>query len=238
MEVLPRPTPRWFRDGFLRYNHRLLGRQLAAVRVAGLDRLPVHERAPVVVYLNHPAWWDPLICAAIAGARARHRRHIALIDARNLSGVLARLGFVGIEPGTVAGARRLARLGDAIAESPETMLWMTPQGRFADPRERPLALAGGLARLARRMPHALFVPLALEYPFLGARRAEARALVGTPIRAAEADESSLEAALERSMSRLAEHVVAGELAPFETLVGRASEVAGDGSARAVADAPS
>ena len=217
---LPPPTPRWFRDGFLRYNHRLLGRNFAAVRVAGLGRLPVHAPAPVVVYLNHPAWWDPLVGATLVAAVARHRRHLALIDVNNLSGVLARLGFVGIEPGTVAGARRRARLGDALADTPDAMLWMPPQGRFADPRERPLALAGGLARLVRRVPGALAVPLAIEYPFLGGRRPEARLLVGEPLEGAVADERSLEGALEETMTRLAALVVDGGLDAFETLVGK------------------
>lgn len=232
--ALPPRPPNWFRDGFLRYNHGLLGRRFAAVRVAGLERLPVDAQAPVVVYLNHPAWWDPLLCAALARARALHRHHIALIDAANLSGVLARLGFVGIEPGTTAGARRLARLGEALADAPDAMLWLTPQGRFADPRERPLALAGGLARLARRVPGVVVVPLALEYPFLGGRKPEARLLVGEPSLGADGDAASLEAGLERAMTQLADLVVRGEDDAFETLVGRPPPTRVD-AARAVAD---
>ena len=217
--ALPPAPPRWFRDGFLRYNRRLLGRRFAAVRAAGLERLPLHEDGPVVVYLNHPAWWDPLLCAALIGAAGGRRRHVGLIDARNLSGVLARLGFIGIEPGTGAGARRLARLADALAAHPDLALWLTPQGRFADPRERPLGFAGGLALLARRVPDARFVPLAIEYPFLGGRRPEGRMLVGEPLPGAGADTAAFEAALERTLDELAALVVRGDDAAFETLAG-------------------
>ena len=227
--ALPPPPPRWFRDGFLRYNRWFLGRNFAAVRAADLERLPVDERTPLVVYLNHPAWWDPLICAAIVERVALARRNVALIDAKNLSGVLARLGFVGIEPGTTAGARRLGRLGDALAATPEAALWLTPQGRFADPRERPLGFAGGLALLARRVPNAVFVPLAIEYPFLGGRRPEARALVGEPLRGEHVDGAALEAGLERAMTRLADLVVRGQDEAFETLVGRLAPGAAPGA---------
>ena len=221
--VLPAPTPRWLREGFLRFNHRLLGRRFAAVRAAHVERFPSDASGSVLVYLNHPAWWDPLICASLAACCSRERRNVALIDEANLSGVLARLGFVGIEPGSSAGARRLARLGAELATVPDATLWLTPQGRFADPRERPLRLAGGLARLARRLPGAIAVPVAVEYPFLGGRKPEARVLVGTPIVAASVDaarlEGTLEAGLTAAMDTLAGHVTSGEGGPFRTLVG-------------------
>ena len=223
--VLPRPPPAWLRDGFLRFNHRLLRRRFAAVRIAGLERLPLDSSAPVLVFLNHPSWWDPLMCAAIVEARGRHRRNVALIDEAELSAVLARLGFVGIEPASSAGARRLVRLGAELARGADVTLWMTPQGRFADPRERPLRLAGGLARLANRLTGSLAVPLAIEYPFLGGRRPEARLLLGEPIDGASADEAAFETALESAMNRLAELVIGGEHDAFRTLVDATSRPA-------------
>lgn len=225
--VLPPRTPGWLRDGFLRYNRRLLGRQFAAVRAAGVERFPSNAPGPVLVYLNHPAWWDPLACAALVDACCRHRRHVALIDEASLSRVLERLGFVGIEPGSVAGARRLMRLADEAAVVPDLTVWLTPQGRFADPRERPLALAGGLARLARRLPNALVVPMALEYPFLGARKAEMRIFVGEPVPATEVDPSTLERGLERAMDCLAHLVVSGDRGRFRTLIGSRAPGASD-----------
>ena len=212
------PAP-WFVDGFLRYNRWLLGRRFAAVRVSGLGHLPLDSDDPVIVYLNHPAWWDPLMCAALIAAAAPRHRHVGLIDRTQLSGVLERLGFIGIEPDSPAGARRLARIGEELRTLPRAMLWLTPQGRFSDPRERPLGLRGGLARLAARLPAARLVPLAIEYPFLGGRRPEARLLLGEPLEAGDADEISIETGLERAMDRLAELVIGGEDDAFRTLIG-------------------
>jgi len=227
--VLPPRTPGWLRDGFLRYNRALLGRKFAAVRAAGVERFPATASGPVLVYLNHPAWWDPLACAALVDACCRHRRHVALIDEAELSRVLERLGFVGIAPGSMAGARRMMRLADESAGQPDMTLWLTPQGRFADPRERPLALAGGLARLARRLPEAVAVPMALEYPFLGARKPEMRILVGEPIPASAADAATLEHGLESAMDQLAALIVRDDNGPFRTLIGPRS--ASESSAR-------
>ena len=172
--------------GFQRYNVRYLRRRFSAVRVAGLERLPTGS-APVVVYLNHPGWWDPLVGALLVHRALADRRHWALIDAAELEryAILKRLGFLGIERDSRAGARAFARIGDALGATPDATLWFTPQGRFADPRERPVALAPGLAHLARRVPHARYVPLAIEYPFREERLPEARLRIGEPWTPAE-----------------------------------------------------
>ena len=51
------------------------------------------------------------------------------------------------------------------------MLFLTPQGKFADVRA-PLVFAPGLEHLAARAPRAHFLPLAIEYTFWEERKPE------------------------------------------------------------------
>ena len=217
--------------GFHRYNERYLRRGFCAVRAAGLDRLPTGPD-PVVVYLNHPGWWDPLTCALLVRRAGAARRHWALIDAAELEryGILKRLGFVGIERDSRAGARHFRRIADALGGMSDATLWFTPQGRFADPRERPVRLAPGLAHLARRVPRARFVPLAIEYPFREERLPEARLRVGEPWCPADASAEGaasedvdalgarFAASLEATCDALARDVVEHRDDAFETLL--------------------
>ena len=60
------------------------------------------------------------------------------------------------------------------------------KGRFADPRERPLAFKPGLAALAARCPNGCtLVPLAIEYPFWNERLPETLLHFGEPVHIAE-----------------------------------------------------
>jgi hypothetical protein len=109
------------------------------------------------------------------------------------------------------------------------MIWMTAQGRFADPRERPVALRPGLARLLARVPDAVALPVALEYPFWSEKRPEALAAFGAPLRPTgtpEAMQAALEAALGRTQDALAEAARARDPAAFELLIGGGRGVGG------------
>jgi 1-acyl-sn-glycerol-3-phosphate acyltransferase len=171
---------------FTRYTKRYLKRHFHAVRLAqGTD--PPDVAAPLVIYLNHPAWWDPLVGLLVASERLSQRRHWAVIEQAQLTRYqfFAKLGFFGVEPGPRGGQRLLAAADQLAGESQGT-LWLTPQGHFSDPRQRPLQLAPGLGHLAQRLQNAWFVPLALEYPFWEERLPEALARFGEPFCPAQA----------------------------------------------------
>ena len=61
------------------------------------------------------------------------------------------------------------------------LLAVTPQGRFADVRERPVHFEAGLGHLAARVQRALFVPFAVEYVFWEERLPEILVRFGEPV---------------------------------------------------------
>src|ERR1700730_8958698 len=99
----PRISPLLLRM-FGTYAERYLARQFHAVRLSRGARPegPAARGRPLIVYLTHPSWWDPLVCLAIANATVPDRRHYAPIEAEALARYpfFERLGFFGIESGT------------------------------------------------------------------------------------------------------------------------------------------
>jgi 1-acyl-sn-glycerol-3-phosphate acyltransferase len=136
--------------------------------------LPACDRdRPLVVYFNHASWWDPLVCLLLARDFFPERSAFGPIDSAMLEryGIFKRLGFFGVDP-TLRGTRNFLRITHDLLADPHNSVWLSPQGRFADVRERPLRLQDGLGALAVREPDAAFVPLAIEYPFWTEPRAE------------------------------------------------------------------
>jgi 1-acyl-sn-glycerol-3-phosphate acyltransferase len=220
---------------FRRYVEPYVRRHFHALRLARAGAIPrLTLDQPLVVYLNHPSWWDPLVCLVLAHRLFPERHHFAPIEASALTryAFFGKLGFFGVEPGTARGARRFLRTSQAILARPGGTLWITPGGRFGDPRERPVPLASGLGHLAPRMRSGLLLPLAVEYPFWEERFPEALARFGEPLDTAEvslcaADWTSLLAdRLGASQDALAEDALGREAARFETLLGGAAGVGG------------
>jgi len=95
--------------------------------------------------------------------------------------LLKHLGFFGIEPGTTRGALAFIRTVNRLLSSPTNILWLTPQGRFADARERPPRFKSGIGAIASRSTAVTFLPLAIEYTFWSEPKCEILISFGEPV---------------------------------------------------------
>ncbi|WP_168222177.1 lysophospholipid acyltransferase family protein [Aquisphaera giovannonii] len=220
---------------FLWYARRYVARHFHALRVAGDGRLPDLPRGPLVVVMNHPSWWDPMIGLAIISEMPSWRRHFGPIDVAGLAQYpfLGKIGFFGVEPGTARGGIQFLRRSLEILASPESTLWITAQGRFVDARDRPVRLREGIGHLARRMRGGWILPMAVEYPFWDDRCPEALARFGQPIEVSERPALSsgawtarIEAALEENQDALATLARRRDPSAFETIVAGTAGVGG------------
>lgn len=211
---------------FTLYCRRYIARHTHAVRILTGTR-PVYDPSrPVMVYLNHPSWWDPLVCVLLAKLTFPGRRHYAVIEADALARYpfFRRLGFVGVTPGTTPGARAFLLAGEQALTQPNAVLWVTAQGAFTDPRVRPVVLRSGIAHLARRVPGVTILPLAIEYPFWSERTPEVLCAYGQPMTTDESRPnvaswlSLLAEHMESTQDRLAHHAINRDPAAFETLL--------------------
>ena len=167
---------------FSRYTRSYLRRHFHGVRVAGEQKFDALEGWPLLVVMNHPSWWDPLIGFHLARHFLKTRVHHAPMegDALERYRFFGWLGLFGVQPGTVSGTKRFLSVGSAVLTDPGRALWVTVQGRFADARERPVELRAGIGHLVHRLQRCAVLPLALEYVYWNERLPEALARFGQP----------------------------------------------------------
>lgn len=168
---------------FSSYTRMYVRRHFHSLRVVRGSAPNVTKGTPVIVCLNHPSWWDPLVALTLANATFSGRAHYAPIDSNALATyrIFERLGFFGIEPNSLAGAARFLQIGRAILADPRSVLWITAEGAFTDVRTRPVKLRSGVGHLIHSLDTVKIVPLALEYVFWEERAPEALACWGEPI---------------------------------------------------------
>lgn len=168
---------------FSAYSRWFVRRRFHSIRVLNTGLPPLNLASPLVIYLNHAAWWDPLICLRLAQTYFTHADSYAPIDAAALQryAFFKRLGFYGVAPHSTCGALTFLRTTGALLNATRNIVWLTPQGRFMDVRERPLRLQPGIGELAAQMGHATFIPLAIEYSFWTEPRPEVLISFGEPI---------------------------------------------------------
>lgn len=188
---------------FSRYAAWYLGKNFHSIRLLAAAPPPNDPPGPLVVFLNHAAWWDPLVCLLLRRDFFRGRAAYAPIEAAALARYrfLEKLGFFAVETGTRRGAAQFLKTSDAILGKEETALFLTPQGEFADVRA-PLVFAPGIEHLAARAPGAVFLPLAIEYSFWEERKPEVLLAFGEALPASGG--KSLSARLADLQSALAE----------------------------------
>ena len=206
---------------------RFFAKHMRALRVArwGLPELP--EGKPAVIFANHPSWWDGVAFMLLYRRLLPERPLFTPMDATALEKYrfMTRLGVFGIETGSARGSVAFLRVVEKVLSNPAHILWINAPGRFSDPRERPVPIAPGMIRLPEIAPEAVFVPLALDYPFWTERKAEMLAAFGTPISAAtllaaprEARTALFADALAGVMEKLSADAIARDPTAFQTLV--------------------
>jgi 1-acyl-sn-glycerol-3-phosphate acyltransferase len=177
---------RWLVRGFRKYACRYVRKHFHAVRLSKSGAAFPTSDEPLLVVLNHPSWWDPMIGLVLSRAFA-DRDQFAAIDALAVQQYrfFTKLGFVGVDTKSLRGAAQFLRDGCAILSQPRRVFWVTAQGRFTDVRERPLALQSGVGHLAARLSNGIVLPIALEYPFWTERTPEALVRIGEPLQVAD-----------------------------------------------------
>lgn len=179
--IAPRVDTRWL-AWFTRYTAWYLRRNFHRLHLLRLADLDQTDGIPLLVCLNHPAWWDPLLGVYLSRRLFPDREHAAPIAAEGLAKykLFERLGFFGIEPNTARGAAKFLKIGQAVLSRPCGALWVTAQGDFADVR-LPIRLKPGIGYLASRLERFAMLPVAFEYSFWNERYPEAFACIGPPL---------------------------------------------------------
>lgn len=167
---------------FTRYVAWYLRRNFHGLHLLQLSSLEPLDGLPLLVCLNHPSWWDPLIGLYLSQRFFAERYHAAPIAADGLAKYkfFERLGFFGIPSERRQRAFRFMAVGKAVLSRNDGALWVTPQGAFTDVRQ-PIRLDLGIGYLATQLERFALLPVALEYAFWNERFPEAFVCFGSPV---------------------------------------------------------
>jgi len=181
-KTLPRISPlllRWFTW----YCRGYLRRHFHSLRISRAGLPSDTHGLPLVIYTNHASWWDPLVGLVLKDAFFADRTLYTPINAAMLARyrMFAKLGFFGVEQRKRRGAVQFLRTSQVILQSPNHLLAVTPQSRFADVRERPVRFLPGLGHLASCTAHAIFLPMVTEFVFWEERLPEILVRFGEPV---------------------------------------------------------
>jgi 1-acyl-sn-glycerol-3-phosphate acyltransferase len=216
----------WLFGWYLRF---LFWRKFDAVRVSHAGEPPPAIVAglsgPVIVYSNHPSWWDPTLYMLLAAIAFRRHASFGPMQSAALGkyAFFRKLGVFPIDPTIRAGAAEFLNVANRVLSAPRGMLWVTAEGAFVDPRVRPVRLRPGIAHLARRIPNAVMLPLAIEYGFWNESHPGVFLRFGTPIPTGRhldvaAWHARLEQELATTMDALAQETIARDPAAFRSLL--------------------
>ncbi len=232
-------------DGFCWFARRMVQKQFAvfAVDDRELQSNPVEPSSPLIVYANHPGWWDPIVAMLLCRELFPQRSYFAPIDAEALKKYKSfrKLGYFGIDMNSTKGAADFLRTANVILGLPDTSLWVTPEGRFTDPRDDQPEFMPGVAHLASRTNNVSCVPLAIEYafveeqqPFMLCRLGKAVQLPenhrprGDPRQSKEVWHRHLEVELRNTQQMLAASVIRRDWSGFRVLLKSKRRLHGNG----------
>ena len=183
------PVAHWLQNGFHQFLGKYLRRHFHTIAMLrhSDEEVSLNADTPMIVYANHPSWWDPLIAHFLNRSLFAPRQFYAPIDAAALEQykVFAKLGFYGIKADSKSGAADFLRVSKAILSTGSAAIWITPEGRFTDARDHSQPLMPGLAHLCSKMQTGYVVPMAFEYTFWDERLPLCLANLGTIINVSE-----------------------------------------------------
>jgi hypothetical protein len=219
----------WRSRFFTKYAAMYLGRHFGGVYLRRGTCPSVvpgrHGCRRVVVVMNHPSWWDPLVAMVLKREWFGDVPVFGGMAAEELDRYpfFKRLGLFPVRKGA-AGARDWKEAMLAVAGCERAVLWTTPQGRFVDVRERGVPLMPGVAMTGELQQGCVYLPVAVEYASGRARLPDVYASVGEAVEAESmrglarvevADR--LRRALEAEQDALAKAVCAGDPLQWEAV---------------------
>ena len=221
------PVSNWLQNGFHRFLNFYLRRHFHTIAIDRESRCDadIDPDLPLIVYGNHPSWWDPLLAHYLNRVLFPQRQFYAPIDAVAIQQykVFAKLGFYGVEMNAKSGAVSFLKQSTAILNAGDTAIWMTPEGRFADVRDHTATLMPGLAHLCSKMDRGYVMPIVLEYSFWEERLPECLVRMGPPVDVSQAFTKTewadkLETQLRSTQTELARQVTERNAVPFQNLL--------------------
>lgn len=214
--------------GFLWYSRRLVAKRFHAMRILKGSEPVVCDDTSVLVFGNHPGWWDPIVAVVVNDVYFQPRTCYAPIDAVAVKRypVMEKVGFFPVEQDSVQGAREFLRTMTTLLDDPQATVVLTPEGRFVDVRNS-VPFQPGLAHVVSKAERTSVIPMAIEYTFWNESTPELLFAFGPSIaidehrdtsRTKESWNAELEAALKATQQKLREAAITRDPKKFHAII--------------------
>ncbi|QUV85650.1 lysophospholipid acyltransferase family protein [Chloracidobacterium aggregatum] len=147
------------------YNQHLLRRAFHAVWWRGVDVFTAEPRRPLLIYANHPGWWDPLLAFFVVRRTGRDGYMMGEETTLRTFRFFRWMGGFSVNRADARDVARSIRYASERLAAPSTALWIFPQGEIVPPDKRPLTFLPGAAHILRRTTACIAVPTAIRYEF-------------------------------------------------------------------------
>ncbi|MFK7884344.1 MAG: lysophospholipid acyltransferase family protein [Phycisphaerales bacterium] len=205
-------------------------KRFAAVRIAHgtkeVIRSVGHADTPVIVVMNHASWWDPLLGLVIAEEYFGDRPCYAPMEMEQWQNFkfMRKLGVFGVNTSDPdAFTLTKSYINGLISDNRRSVLMITPQAQFTDPRAD-IRLRPGAASIAAANDEIQVISLAVEYGFWDQQRPEVflRATnIDTPEIATTAGwHRALQHGMKSNGQYLAQLVINRDSSAFVSLIGK------------------
>ncbi len=222
-------SPR-FTKFFGGYSCRLMRKKFASVRIEkagfGVLQEAVQHEGPLVIAMNHPSWWDPIVGVVIRHTYFPDRPSLSPIEMKMYDRFkfMRKLGLFGIDPDHRNALREMvAYVRAQCDEHRRTAFFITPQGAFTDVR-KPIVVRPGVGAIASTLDNARVLVLLSEFSFWHDKRPEAHILIReceAPMRLSTASWTrAIRSAMQTGADDLADLVIAREETAFSTMLDR------------------
>ena len=162
------------------YGRRLLRAAFARPWVGGMP-WPSGD-GPSLAFLNHSAWWDPILTLYLSHDVFR-RDGYGIMHGAQLERYLffRRICCFGVSTDGLEHVRAVSTYAARVLrDGRRRTLWLFPQGELL-PTRAPLSFRSGAARFARAVPEAPLMPVAVRYEFRAEQRPECFVRVGEAV---------------------------------------------------------
>lgn len=190
--------------------------------------LPKAADGPLIVYLNHPSWWDGYLCFVIDRILLRSSfDSYLMMEDRQLRSYrfFTWSGAFSVDRARPESAARSLRYSAALLRRDQpSSLYIFPQGTISPNDQRPLRLYRGAAQIAVQLKRDVtFLPVALRYEFGKEQRPEALMRIGpahraTPPLHVTALTRELQQRLSQNCDQLRDDFLAGRTAAYPAIL--------------------
>ncbi len=168
-----------FQGLFSKYILVTLKKHFQRIYITGEENLKPDN--PVIFYMNHTCWWDPLIVFYLSVMRWKYDGY-AVMDLLQLTKYrfFRKFGVFSIDRQNGREALKSIEFAAKLLDRKERCLWIFPQGEMHPSNYRPIKFYSGISRIISKSKPVDAVPITFHYEFIQEQRPEIFISIGKP----------------------------------------------------------